>query len=115
MADEARFARWWLKEDLSRLPKGASILEVGGGIFLMSCQLAREGFAVTAIEPTGVGFGAFEELGEVVLALAAQDGVVPRIVRCKAEAFRSDGLFEFAFSVNVMEHIEAPNVAIERV
>jgi SAM-dependent methyltransferase len=115
MADEARFARWWLTDDLSRLPKGASILEVGGGIFLMSCQLAREGFAITAIEPTGVGFGAFEELGEVILALATRDGAVPKVVRCKAEEFRSDGLFEFAFSVNVMEHIEAPDLAIERI
>src|SRR6185436_18124935 len=52
---------------------------------------------------------------EMVLALAARDGVVPKVVRCKAEEFRSDALFKFAFSVNVMEHIEAPDAAIERV
>ena len=115
MAGEARFARWWLDDDLRRLPEAASILEVGGGAFLLTYELAREGFAITAIEPTGVGFGAFEELGEMVLALAARDGVVPKVVRCKAEEFRSDARFQFAFSVNVMEHIEAPNVAIERV
>jgi SAM-dependent methyltransferase len=115
LAGEARFARWWLDDDLRRLPEAASILEVGGGVFLLTYALAREGFAITAIEPTGVGFGAFTELGEMVLALAARDGVVPKVVRCKAEEFRSDIRFEFAFSVNVMEHVEAPGVAIERV
>ena len=115
MAGEARFARSWLEDDLKRLPEGASILEVGAGVFLLTYELAREGFVITAVEPTGVGFGAFEELGNMVLALAARDGMAPRVVRCKAEEFTSDGRFEFAFSVNVMEHIEAPGVAIERI
>jgi len=115
MAAEARFARLWLDEDLRRLPEAAPILEIGGGTFLLTYELAREGFAITSIEPTGVGFGAFEELGDMVLALAARDGVAPRVVRCKAEEFRSDARFQFAFSVNVMEHVEAPNVAIDRV
>lgn len=115
MAGEARFARWWLDDDLKGLPGTAPILEVGGGTFLLACQLAREGFAITAIEPTGVGFSAFEELGGIVLALAARDGVAPSVVRCRAEEFRSDARFAFAFSVNVMEHVEAPGVAIERV
>jgi SAM-dependent methyltransferase len=115
MAGEARFARSWLEDDLRALPKAASILEVGAGAFLLTYQLAREGFAVTAVEPTGVGFEALEELGDVVLALAARNGIAPKVERCKAEDLRTDALFEFAFSVNVMEHIDAPNVAIERV
>jgi SAM-dependent methyltransferase len=115
MEGEARFARWWLDDDLRRLPEAASILEVGGGAFLLAYELAREGFAVSAIEPTGVGFGAFEELGELVLEVAARNGIVPKVVRCQAEEFSSDAQFELAFSVNVMEHIEAPDVAIERV
>ncbi len=52
-------------------------------MFLLACQLSREGFAVTAIEATGVGFVAVEELGAVVLAMAAGDGIVPTIARCK--------------------------------
>jgi len=115
MAGEARFARWWLDCDLKGLPETASILEVGGGAFLLAYELAREGFAITAIEPTGVGFGALEELGEMVLELAAREGVVPKVFRCKAEKFRSDARYDLAFSVNVMEHVEAPDAAIERV
>jgi SAM-dependent methyltransferase len=115
MAGEARFARGWLDEDLRRLPRGASILEVGGGVFLLACQLAREGFAVTAIEPTGVGFGSFEELGRIVLTLAAQEGAAPNVARCTAEEFESEIRYALAFSVNVMEHVEAPDRAIGRV
>ncbi len=115
MAGEARFARAWLDEDLRRLPKAAPILEVGGGVFLLTCQLAREGFSVTAIEPTGIGFGSFEELGAIVLALAALEGAVPTIARCGAEDFESDTRYALAFSVNVMEHVEAPDQGIARV
>lgn len=115
MAGEARFARWWLDDDLKNLPEAAPILEVGGGAFLLTCVLAREGYAITAIEPTGVGFGAFEELGDIVLTLAARDGVVPSVVRCKAENFKSDDRFGFAYSVNVMEHIDDPKAAVQRV
>jgi SAM-dependent methyltransferase len=112
MAAEARFARDWLSEDLSRLPVNAALLEVGGGVFLLSCQLAAEGFAVTAIEPTGYGFGEFRQLGEIVLELAA---VKPAIAPCKAEDFISDERFDFAFSLNVMEHIDLPDKAITRI
>lgn len=112
MAGEARFARAWLDEDLQRLPRGTPVLEVGGGVFLLACQLAREGFAITSIEPTGTGFGAFEELGAAVLAFASRDGAVPTVVRCRAEDFRSDSRFGFALSINVMEHVEAPGVVI---
>lgn len=115
MAGEARFARAWLDKDLRRLSAAAPVLEVGGGVFLLACQLAREGYSVTAIEPTGVGFGAFEELGVIVMTLAGQDGRVPEIVRCGVEDFVSDRRYAMAFSVNVMEHVAEPDRAIARI
>jgi SAM-dependent methyltransferase len=115
MAAEARFARAWLDEDLRRLRPSAPILEVGGGVFLLTCQMADEGFAITAIEPTGMGFGSFEELGAIVLEFAARDGAVPTIARCKVEDFTTDARFALAFSVNVMEHIDSPDQAIKRI
>lgn len=115
MAGEARFARAWLDEDLKRLPKAVPVLEVGGGVFILACQLAREGFAITSIEPTGVGFGAFEELGAAVLTFAARDGALPTVVRCRAEEFTGDTRVAFAFSMNVMEHVDAPDAVIARV
>ena len=115
MAAEARFARAWLEDDLVLLPMAARVLEVGGGTFLLTCQLVREGYDVTAIEPIGSGFGSFEELGSLVLAFAAREGIEPRVARCRAEDFDSDNRFAMAFSVNVMEHVESPQRAIERV
>lgn len=112
MAAEARFAHDWLSEDLARLPAGAELLEVGGGVFLLSCQLAAEGFDITAIEPTGEGFGEFKQLGDIVLELSAAK---PTIAPCKAEEFISEKRFDFAFSLNVMEHIDLPDEAIARV
>lgn len=115
MAGEARFTRAWLDEDLKRLPAAAPILEVGGGVLILACQLAREGFSITSIEPTGLGFGAFEELGSAVLAFAARDGDPPKIVRCRAEDFTGDTCVALAFSMNVMEHVDAPDAVIARV
>ena len=115
MSGEARFAMSWLADDLKALPEAADILEIGGGSFLLSCELARRGFAVTTVEPTGSGFDRLEELGNVVLELAARESAVPSIVRCKAEEFAAERHFGFAFSVNVMEHVEAPDIAVRRV
>lgn len=115
MSGEARFALTWLADDLDALPGAATILEIGGGSFLLSCALARRGFDVTTLEPTGAGFDALEELGNVVLELAAREAAVPRVLRCKAEEFTPERPFRFAFSVNVMEHVEAPDIAVRRV
>lgn len=84
----------------------------GGGVLLLSCQLAAEGFDITAIEPTGEGFGKFRQLGDIVLELAAAR---PTIAPCKAEDFISEKRFDFAFSLNVMEHIDLPDEAVRRV
>jgi hypothetical protein len=50
-----------------------------------------------------------------VLAVAAREGAAPEIVRCRAEEFASDIRYALAFSVNVMEHVDAPDQAIARV
>jgi len=56
MAGEARFARGWLDEDLRRLPRGASILEVGGGVFLLAALLTRTGgLAIPGCIVGGIG------------------------------------------------------------
>ena len=115
MAGEARFARGWLDADIARLTKGAAILEVGGGICLLSCLLASEGFSVTVIEPTGDGFGEFDALREIVLRQGAEQGGIPHVVRCFAEDFTAQERYDFACSVNVMEHVQSPAQVIARV
>lgn len=112
MAGEAIFARDWLADDLAQLPRGARLLEVGGGSFLLSCQLAEEGFAVTSIEPVGEGFGEFHALAHYVLE---QAHMRPTIAPCRAEDFTSEERFDFAFSINVMEHVDDVAAVIRQV
>lgn len=115
MAQEARFGRAWIETDLKSLPKDARVLEVGGGVMLLSCQLALEGYDVTAIEPTGEGFGGFEKLRGQVLDVAKSLGKIPVVHDCTAESFTTDTGYDFAFSVNVMEHVGDAEAAINAV
>ena len=67
---EAKFGRRFIEENLKKLPIGAEILEVGAGSMLLSCQLQREGFRVTALEPLSEGFDHFKQLQDLVLWVA---------------------------------------------
>lgn len=105
-ANEARFGRAWLDSDLAVLPSGSKVLEVGAGALLLSCQLAREGFAVTALEPLGDGFSSFLQLQALVRRRAAEAGIVFEIIDQTVEAFAVENTYRFAYSINVMEHIQ---------
>ena len=110
-AAEAVFGRHYISADTALLKPGARIIEVGAGAFLLSCQLAREGFEVTALEPTGSGFSHFEQLRELVQERAESLGCLPRVVDLPAEDFTEKNAYDFAFSVNVMEHVnDVPRV-----
>lgn len=102
---EARFGRRYIADDLARLSKGAKVLEVGAGSLLLSCQLVREGFNVIALEPVGEGFTHFERLRKLILERAEILGCVPQILQQSAEELSMKDCFDYAFSVNVMEHV----------
>lgn len=104
-AAEAAFGRRYIATDLERLLPGAKILEVGAGSLLLSCQLMREGFAVTALEPVSVGFSHFDEMRRLVLDRARALACCPEIIDQAAEVLAVDQRFDYAFSVNVMEHV----------
>ena len=74
-ANEAIVAREWLSPSLDKLPKESKVLEVGAGLMLLSCQLKREGFRATALEPIGSGFSIFLELQNHVRLVATQKRV----------------------------------------
>lgn len=114
-AGEAVFGRFWLEAELKHLALGSPILEVGAGMFLLACQLQREGYAVTALEPVGSGFGHFNKLQQLVLEQATQDQCVPEILTCPAEDLQSENRFAFAYSLNVMEHVADVGVVMQRV
>lgn len=114
-AQEARFGRRWLQASLASLPKGSAILEVGGGLMLLSAELQREGYVVTALEPIGVGFSAFTELQKVALIFSRQRGHAPGVLPYAVEDLAIQGQFDFAFSVNVMEHVHSVPKALKNI
>lgn len=112
---EARHGRRYIDADLKGLAGGAQILEVGAGALLLSCQLVKEGFEVTALEPVGEGFSHFHKIQEIVMEQARDDGCLPRILLQAAETFDVQSRFDYAFSINVMEHVRDVGEVLSRV
>ncbi|MGG1944404.1 methyltransferase domain-containing protein [Trinickia sp. NRRL B-1857] len=112
---EARFGRRFIATDLDRLPRGSRVLEVGAGSCLLSCQLVREGFDVVALEPVGIGFSHFRRMQSLVAQLASEMGCMPKVLQQQAETLDARDDFDFAFSVNVMEHVRDVAGVIARV
>ncbi len=111
-ANESKFGRIFIDEDLKNLPPGASILEVGAGSMILSCQLVIEGYKVKALEPFGEGFSHFNQLREIVIQEASRLGCAPDILCFPIEKLDLHEYFDFAFSVNVMEHVSNIEVSI---
>jgi 2-polyprenyl-3-methyl-5-hydroxy-6-metoxy-1,4-benzoquinol methylase len=105
-ASEALFGRRYIDSDLGQLALGARVLEVGAGSLLLSCQLMREGFDVTALEPTGGGFSHFDQMRQIVLDIAQSKNCRPTMLEIPAERLIAVSCFDYAFSVNVMEHVD---------
>lgn len=114
-AAEALFGRRYIDSDLECLRPGAKVLEVGAGSLLLSCQLMREGFDVSALEPVGDGFSHFDQMRQLVLVEAHSRGCCPKIIDMPAEALDAVNRFDYAFSVNVMEHVNDVASVIEKV
>jgi SAM-dependent methyltransferase len=103
---EAVFGRRFIALDLEHLQPGARVLEVGAGSLLLSCQLVREGFDVTGLEPIASGFSHFEQMRQMVQERAFALGCNPRVIDLTAEDLSEHNCFDYAFSVNVMEHVD---------
>jgi SAM-dependent methyltransferase len=112
---EARFGRQFIDNDLKNIPSGAAVLEVGAGSFLLSCQLAGEGFDVTALEPIGEGFGHFPEMQDLILQCAKRFGCVPNLLTIPAEQLSDTEKYDYAFSINVIEHVQNVREVIRNV
>ena len=112
-ANEARFAHGWLVPSLRDLPRGARILEVGAGLTLVSCQLVKQGYRVSALEPIGDGFSSFRALQELVLRYAGMQDMEPELLPIPIERLDVPDTFDLAFSVNVMEHVDNVGLALE--
>lgn len=108
-----------LLEELGPNFAGGRVLEVGGGIGAVAASLAHLGFEVVAIEPGGPGF---EDMLILQKSVEAALGRLPEpsgsyaIHPIGVEDLDPDahGRFEVVFSSNVLEHVEDPALALDR-
>jgi len=114
-AGDARFGASVIAPDVHHLSSSGQILEIGAGILLLSCHLQREGYAVTAVEPVGRGFSHLDRLRKIVLDYASEGGFAPTLFTIRAEDLEFMSEFDYAFSINVMEHVEDVAVVLRRV
>lgn len=104
-AAEARFGLNYIFDDLAGLPSTAKILEIGAGTFMLTTHLKREGFCVTGLEPVGNGFNHFTRMRSMVLERAAQMDCMPILLETSSEELNIVQVFDYSFSINVMEHV----------
>jgi len=111
-------AKWgWLviEPAITSLADNSSVLEVGAGSQALTAQVASRGMAVTAIEPSSVGFSIMKTLGEKVHELSYEAGIQYEIIDTTGEQFDEVEKFDFAFSINVMEHVQDVNAVLDNV
>ena len=111
-SQEAVIAYSWLEPNLKGLNSKSEVLEVGAGLMILSCYLAKCGFKITALEPIGAGFSQFKTLQKLIIDYAVKSNCKPTIETTPIESFRLIKHFDFAFSVNVMEHVKDFSKAI---
>ncbi len=114
-SNEAAWGRRYLVSELRRLPHGAAILEVGAGVMALSGELAMEGYSVTAVEPVGIGFDSIGYLGGLVLNELEEQGVHLNRLPVRAEELTAEEAYDFAFSINVLEHVSDVEGVLDRV
>lgn len=106
LRQQAEFGYRRLSEDVLALGTEAELLEIGGGPFLLSMLFAAKGFRVVTLEPRGLGFEQLRRIQDTVLSFCAQEGIEFRVLDRKIEEFDQNDAFDFAYSVNVFEHID---------
>jgi 2-polyprenyl-3-methyl-5-hydroxy-6-metoxy-1,4-benzoquinol methylase len=115
-ANEAKFGYFLIQNDIVKLPqKNAALLEIGAGSLILSCYLTKLGYTVTALEPVGEGFSHFDVLRSIILESAKSYGGLPSLQEYQAEQLEVVDCYDYAFSINVMEHVKNVEAVIENV
>jgi len=82
------------------------ILEVGAGLGLLSAFLVQQGYQVTSLEPAATGFDFFSVTRNAVLRHLTQRPEQTLEVSAEVLDPAQHGLFDFVFSIHVLEHMD---------
>ncbi len=103
---EAEFFDKVLASDISKLPIGSHVVEIGAGIGLLALNLAARGYQVTAFEPEASGFTEMHSMRETVLSNWV--GKVPTVNfvdKYIDTATKLERTADYLFAINVIEHV----------
>ena len=113
--NEAIWGWQLIQEDIQRLPPASRVLEIGAGPQVLTCQVSTQNVSITAIEPFSQGFSIMRELGNMVSGIAEELGLKYDFIEITGESFVKPQYFDFAYSINVMEHVDDVNLVLENV
>jgi hypothetical protein len=103
---EAEFFENVLASDVSMLPSGSHLVEIGAGIGLLALNLANRGFEVTAFEPEATGFTEMHAMREVILSNWVDKiptvNFIDHYIDVTTELDRPA---DYMFAINVIEHV----------
>ena len=105
--EEAEFFEKVLDSDVSQLPTGSHLVEIGSGIGLLSLNLASRGFIVTAFEPQASGFNEMHQMRDLVTN--NWKGLLPKINFSDISVNKLTKLdlpADYVFAINVIEHVQ---------
>jgi hypothetical protein len=103
---EAEFFEGVLASDVSKLPSGSHIVEIGAGIGLLALNLANRGFEVTAFEPEANGFTEMHAMREVILSNWVGEIPTVNFIDHYIDATTElDKPADYMFAINVIEHV----------
>ena len=103
---EAEFFEGVLASDVSKLPSGRHLVEIGAGIGLLALNLADRGFEVTAFEPEASGFTEMHAMREVIRSNWVDKIPAVNFIDHYIDATTElDKPADYMFAINVIEHV----------
>jgi len=107
--NEALFFDSVLEGDLYNVKRPATVLEVGAGIGLLSMLVSLRGFKVIGYEPESDGFNRMERIRQILLdCWIGPEIQVTFINDFFTKDIAENSEFDFAFAINVIEHVPDP-------
>lgn len=109
-ASEARFF-WRFLEPLLISCSPARVIEVGGGIGLLSLFASSAVQSMTSLEPESSGFGKMSTFRKTILDFWGE-GPLPQFKTALIQELPKDETFDFIYCINVLEHVPEPETLI---
>ena len=103
---EAEFFEDVLTKEVSKLPIGSHLVEIGAGIGLLALNLAAQGYNVTAFEPEASGFTEMHSMRETIVSKwVGKFPAVNFVDKYIDDTTKLDKLADYMFVINVIEHV----------